>query len=106
MSNMTSSEIRNKLDSFTTAGCLFIRDYLKNKGGYLKTDSPGRDKMYCYIFNYDLDCNIEFNINAMKLEDDMIGFCINDPDKEEDWYFWDIYWLPTVQSVLEGIEQY
>ena len=107
---MESIEILKGLDNLSIEGLKYIKEYVRNKGGHISFDywgkDKGKDKMYAIIFNYDIAVNIEMLITAIKVEGEELGICLGDEDREEDWYYSDIYLLPTIQSILEAIDQY
>ena len=104
-------DILEELDKATLRGIRCIKEYLKEHGGIIDIDDSG-DKMYAIVFNYDMGANVETKIKGLRLDineedsDGELEMLLDYPYNEWVSLYDDIYCLPTVQSILEAIDQY
>ena len=124
----------NDISDAVINGMVIIRDIVKSKGGFLDTQNTNEknDDIYGVYFHEGDGVQKEVIVKAIKLSKDgsvnvFCGFTelgetefteeemnerFEDRDKEDDYGFWDllfggnIWALPTVQSILEAIEEY
>jgi len=107
-------EILKQMDNATTRGIKYVEEYLREHGGIILIEDNGnyRDKMWAIVFDYDVNCNIEIEITGLRLDINAFEpkgeLEIRLDRAENEWIsiYDDVYVLPTIQSILEAINQY
>lgn len=129
----TSGEILELMDTAFLRGNEFLTELLEKNGGFIDTQNFGKknDSIYGIYLHQADGVQKEVHILAVKLEEnDIHVFCgltelskvaytreemeerFVDIKKEDDCGFWErlsgseLWALPTMQSILEAIEQY
>ena len=104
-------EILATLDKATTRGVKIIEEYLREHGGTIEIDGSG-DRMYAIAFDYDMKANVETEILGLRLAvtetapKGELELLLDYPYNDWVSIYDEIWILPTVQSILEAIDQY
>lgn len=106
-------DILKQMDYATIRGVKYVEEYLRQHGGIIEpiSDKIG-EKMYAIVFNYELGYNEEIRITGLRLNVNEMApkgeLELRLDYQDDEWVplYGDIYVLPTIQSILETIDQY
>lgn len=106
-------DILKQMDYATIRGVKYVEEYLRQHGGIIEPVSEkAGEKMYAIVFNYELGYNEEIRITGLRLNVNEMApkgeLELRLDYQDDEWVplYGDIYVLPTIQSILEAIDQY
>ena len=81
-------------------------EIVKSKGGFMRTDKQGYDKMFAYINESEWGCEPEYTekiVMAIKVEDDSLYVLLGDRDTYEPLINEEDFTQDEINEILDGI---